>query len=129
MKYILFTLLITFSSCSKNNDINIVSNNLEGKWIEFEARMDTLYFQPFDNKNSMKLNRGKEIINGYLLPKYGSGYYRYYIDAEKIYLNSAFSSDSNYKDYFFKISGDTLFIGNFYNSILGKNLTFIKLGN
>ena len=112
--------------CSKNETIDAFIYNLNGKWIEYIERKDTLSFSSSGDSFSMRLDRGKEIINGYLLPKYGSGYYRYKIEPEIILLNSAFSSNSNFKNYYFKITGDTLIIGNFYKSELGERLIFIK---
>lgn len=127
MKYGLIIFIIIFLSCSKD-DVKIVSSSdLNGKWIETETRMDTLSFESLDNLEIMYLNRGKEIRDGNLLPKAGSGPYHYNLLEEKISLNWILSSDSRFNEYYFKINDNRLVIGNFYGSASGETLTFEKL--
>lgn len=127
MKYGLILFLLTFLGCSNDDTAVVSSSDLKGKWIETETRMDTLSFESLDNLEIMNLNRGKEVRNGNLLPKSGSGPYTYNLSEEKISLNWVLSSDSSFKDYYFKIIGTRLDIGNFYGSTSGKTLTFEKL--
>tara|TARA_R110000823_G_scaffold255888_1_gene377871 strand:- start:90 stop:320 length:231 start_codon:yes stop_codon:yes gene_type:complete len=75
----------------------------------------------------MNLNRGKEIRNENLVPKLKSGTYVYKIIEENISLRWILSSNSNFNDYYFKISGNKLNIGNFYGSTSGETLSFEKL--
>nr|WP_299067364.1 hypothetical protein [uncultured Allomuricauda sp.] len=127
MKYGLLLLALTFLCCSADDTKSLTSTNLQGKWIETETRLDTLSFESWENLEIMNLNRGKEMKDGYLLPKSGSGPYNYILLEEKISLNSMLSSDSNYDDYYLKIIGNKLNIGNFYGDTSGEILTFEKL--
>ncbi len=127
MKYGLLIFVLAYLGCSKD-DANIVpSSELKGKWVETETRKDTLSFESLDNLEIMNLNRGKEISDGNLLPKPGSGPYKYKLSEEKISLNWVLSSNSSFTDYYFKIIGNHLNIGNFYGSASGEILTFEKL--
>ena len=128
MKYgLTLIFVLTLLSCSKNETNIINSTDLKGKWIDVETRQDTLYFESLDNLEIMNLNRGKEIREGHLLPKYGSGPYNYKLSELKISLNWMLSSNSNFNDYYFKIIENKLIIGNFYGSEYGETLTFEKL--
>lgn len=116
-----------FIGCSKD-EVNIpTSNDLKGKWIELETRMDTLFFESLDNFEILNLHRGKEMKDGNLLPKSGSGPYVYKLAEGKISLLWMLSSDSSFKEYDFKIIGNRLNIGNFYGSASGETLVFEKL--
>lgn len=127
MKYGLIIFVLAFLSCSKDSTDMGASSELKGKWIEAETRMDTLSFESLDGLEIMNLNRGKEIRDGNLLPRSGSGPYKYKLLEEKISLYWMLSSDSKFNDYYFKIIGDKLNIGNFYGSTSGEILTFEKL--
>ena len=77
MKKLLFIVfvLVTSTSCDKND---VENSTLNGVWIETIHKTDTLVF---DNQHTgFILNRGTEIRNGYLLPKYLSGPYMYEIE-------------------------------------------------
>lgn len=126
MKYLLIITLI-LSGCSKSDKDFADSSDLKGLWIETESRLDTLSFESWDKLEIMNLNRGKEMKNGFLVPKLGSGSYIYQLSEEKISLNWMLSSDSNPDNYYFKINDDNLNIGNFYGSINGETLTFERL--
>ncbi|MFD0837561.1 hypothetical protein ACFQ0I_17420 [Mariniflexile aquimaris] len=128
MKYgLTLIFMLTLLSCSKD-DTNIANqSDLKGKWVDVETRLDTLSFESLNNLEIMNLNRGKEIREGYLLPKYGSGSYAYKLSELKISLNWMLSSNSNFKDYYFKIIENRLNIGNFYDSEYGETLNFEKL--
>ncbi len=129
MKYALILFALAFLSCSEEdtNTVTVTSSDLKGKWIEIETRTDTLSFELLGDSEMMILNRGKEIRNGFLLPKYNSGPYNYKLAEEKISLYWMLSSNASFKDYYFKVKNTRLQIGNFYNSESGETLTFEKL--
>lgn len=128
MKYVLALIFVlTLLSCSNNETNIITSPDLKGKWVDVETRLDTLSFESLDNSEIMNLNRGKEIREGNLLPKYGSGSYIYKVSELNISLNWMLSNNSNFYDYYFKIIENRLNIGNFYGSEYGETLTFEKL--
>lgn len=127
MKYVVFILLLIIFSCSKNDKQTEDLPELSEKWIEVETRTDTLSFALLGGKEVMFLNRGKEIRNGNMLPKSNSGHYQYWLEDEKISLYWMLSSNSNFNDYYFKIVGNRLNIGNFYSSTSDDILTFERL--
>ena len=128
MKYELIILFIlTLLSCSSDDTNVINSSDLKGKWIEVGTRMDTLFFESWENFDIMNLYRGKEIRNGHLLPKSGSGSYEYKLAEESISLHWMLSSEMNFNNYYFNLEGNRLNIENFYGSPLGETLTFEKL--
>ncbi|MCB0458927.1 MAG: hypothetical protein KDC74_02785 [Flavobacteriaceae bacterium] len=103
------------------------SSDLNGKWIEVKTKTDTLIFKSWESIETMTLNRGKEVRDGQLLPKSGSGPYEYKLATGKISLYWMLSSSYSFNDYNFKRTGDTFVIGNFYNSPSGTTLTFKKI--
>lgn len=112
---LLFFLLV---SCEKNT---IEKAPIDGIWVETTQKMDTLVF---DNQHpSFNLNRGSELRNGYLLPKYSSGLYLYEIKKDSISLRWLFSSSAYGHNYSFKIAleNEQLKIGNFFVDSLNKN--------
>ena len=127
MKYGLLIFVLVFLGCSKDEANIPTPNDLKGKWIELETRTDTLSFESLDNTEVLNLQRGKEMKDGYLLPKSGSGPYVYKLSEGKISLLWMLSSDASFKDYDFKVLGNRLNIGNFYGSASGENLVFEKL--
>ena len=119
---LLFFLLV---SCEKNT---IEKAPVDGIWVETTQKMDTLVF---DNQHpSFNLNRGSELRNGYLLPKYLSGPYSYEIGKDSISLRWLLSSSSYGNNYYFKMDteSDLIKIGNFFEDSLNKNviLTFSR---
>ena len=128
MKYgLIIILMLTLLSCSENETNITNSSDLNGKWVDVETQMDTLSFELMGNTEIMNLNRGKEIRNGHLLPKYGSGPYEYKLLERKISLYWMPSSSASFNDYYFKIIDDKLNIGNFYGSEFGETLIFEKI--
>jgi hypothetical protein len=100
MKKLLFIVfvLVTSTSCDKND---IENSTLNGVWIETIHTTDTLVF---DNQyTGFILNRGTEIRNDYLLPKYLSGPYMYEIENDSISLRWGASSSSYANKYYFKL--------------------------
>lgn len=124
--FFIITLSCALSSCSKDKIDGPIASDLNGKWIEVQTKLDTLTFESWDEMEIVTLGRGKETINGHLLPKLGSGPYQYRFTDEKISLYWMLSSDSRYNDHSFMIAGNKLYIGNFYSSSLGPTLTFKK---
>ena len=128
MKKLLFIVfvLVTSTSCDKND---IENSTLNGVWIETIHKTDTLVF---DNQHTgFILNRGTEIRNGYLLPKYLSGPYMYEIENDSISLRWGASSSSYAKNYYFKLDlkNKEIKIGNFFVDSIntGVILTFTKV--
>lgn len=77
MKHVAIIMVLTFLGCSKNDKDLVDSSNLNGQWIETQLRLDTLSFDFSDSLKIMNLKRGKELKDGYLLPKPKSGSYTY----------------------------------------------------
>ncbi|TXK18367.1 hypothetical protein FVR03_24125 [Pontibacter qinzhouensis] len=124
---ILFLALIgNMVGCKDNNEPTLP---LDGVWLEQSDRLDTIRFVRLDNGPYLSLDRGREIRNGEVLPKYGSGLYNYQIKGDSIsLLNLSSSCSSCYKTYYFVIKGAELRIGDFYekNSPNPQPLIFIK---
>jgi len=128
MKKLLFIVLVLVISTSCDND-NIEKSYIDGVWIETNHKTDTLVF---DNQYSgFILNRGTEIRNGFLLPKYLSGPYMYEIENDSISLRWGASSSSYAKNYYFKLDlkNKEIKIGNFFVDSIntGVILTFTKV--
>lgn len=113
-------------SCEKNNTEKVP---LDGTWIEASHKTDTLVFD--DQHTFFNLNRGTEIRNGYLFPKYLSGSHFYEIRKDSISLRWVFSSSSYGKNYYFNVDSKNgqIKIGNFFVDSLDKNatLTFSRI--
>ena len=130
MKHFVMILLIclSFLSCTKTT---INPGPAKGLWVETSLRQDTLSFIEFDPGNTFILNRGKEIRNGYLLPKTGSGPYDYVVKNDSIGLRVEWSNSFNYQTYYFKFDPqhNLINIGNFYDDSKSKLaiLSFTKL--
>lgn len=128
MKY---TIILVFTlgllSCSDDDIDSNTLTDLNGMWVEVETRSDTLTFESWDGLERMILSRGKEMRDGNLLPKPGSGPYVYKLSEEKISLYWILSSNSNFNDYSFQVIGNRLEIGDFYGSTSKPTLTFEKL--
>lgn len=127
MKYFLWLFAIILFSCSKNESKPKDAIEFNGKWVESKARIDTLSFETSENSNLMIFLRGTEMRDGNLLPKVFSGPYEYRIEEDKIWLYWQLSSNSNFNDYYFKLNGNLIEMGNFYESELGEILNFEKL--
>ena len=128
MKYFLLVILIVFIGCA-GEELPNVEVPLKGKWVDINTTTDTLTFGLLGDKKAMILGRGKEIKDGHLLPKMGSGSYDYdLLSDEIIALRSHLSSNSNFHEYYFQHSGDILTVEKFFeNSTSGTILTFRKI--
>jgi hypothetical protein len=124
-------LIIVFAlslfSCSTDNVTT--STELNGKWVDIHTKTDTLTFGLFGDQESMLLGRGREMRNGSLRPKHGSGpYYYKLLASDTISLRWTLSSNSNFNNYYFKQTGDRLTIEKFFDTTTpGTMLTFKKL--
>jgi hypothetical protein len=117
---------LIFSSCHKQEES---IPGLKGTWIEVDTQSDTIIFNTDLTIGYLNLNRGYELMNGYSLPKTGSGPYSYTIKDDSIRLLWAFSSFGYGSDYFFKFneSNMTFNIGSFGSIETDKTiLTFQK---
>jgi len=128
MKKLIFIafILVTLTSCDKND---IENSSLNGVWIETIHKTDTLVF---DNQfTGFILNRGTEIRDSYLLPKYLSGPYTYEIENDSISLRWTLSSSFKATKYYFELDlqNEQIKIGNFYVDSInnGVILTFTKV--
>ncbi len=109
----------------------ISKEQLQGIWVEVTDRTDTLVFaqEPFHYDKYFTLNRGKEIRNGHVLPKYGSGTYQYQLKDNTISVYNLLSSCYCFHDYHFELKKDQISIGDFYqkNTSGQQRLTFQKV--
>ena len=104
---------------------------LEGVWVEKTDRLDTIFCDDILGGKYFLLGRGKQVIEGHIIPKRGAGLWKYQINpnSNSISLNYLLSSNSRFNNYYFKIGHQMMKIGNFYNSAIPENreLTFVKL--
>lgn len=126
MKNFLPLLLIAFLSC-ENNDITS-TGSLEGKWVDIKTKTDTLIFDSSISADLFLLRRGKEIQNGHLLPKPGTGIYEFKLLPEKISIYNTLSSCYCFNEYFFIHHQEEITVENFYDpASTGILQTFTKL--
>lgn len=123
---VILILFLVCIACKKNKE---KLSSIDGIWVESTKRKDTLNF---NSQNSLvNLERGKELKNGYLLPKIYAGLYFYEIKRDSISLQYSLSSLYKPTNYKFNIdfNKDQITIGNFYLDSLSRNitLTFIKI--
>ena len=120
MKYIIsFVLYLIFTSCS-DDELNISPSDLQGEWIEVESLTDTLLFESRNNSNIFHLKRAQSV-------KFRTGPYEYRLTEDKISLYWMLSSNYKFDDYHFKVIGNRLEIGNFYDSNVDEILIFEKV--
>ena len=132
MKTLFFLTSILFvsltNSCSKF-DVQ-KDEEFNNVWVEEINRLDTITFNINKKEGHLVLNRGVEIRNGYLLPKWGAGPYSYTISSYSISLISGYSECRCSEHYLFKPDHQkrSFIIGNFFaeNSSDPEQLTFIK---
>jgi hypothetical protein len=123
---LLIIFAISLFDCPNNNVI--AQKPVTEKWVDVNTKSDTLTFLTIGGHDYIQLDRGKEMRNGYLLPKSGAGPYRYKLLTDKISLYWTLSSDSNFYDYYFNRVDDTIVIENFYDpNLKGTRQTFKKL--
>jgi hypothetical protein len=115
---------LTLSCCTSDN-----ISPLSGRWVDINTKTDTLTFGSVGGQEHMVLGRGKEVRDGFSLPKYGSGPYQYeLLQGDTISLRWSLSSNSNFHTYYFKQIGHQLSIGDFFDTrTSGSILTFAKI--
>jgi hypothetical protein len=122
--WLLFS-IVPLLGCS--SDAIITENIIEGKWVEATTRTDTISFEIIDKSAMFTLSRGVEFQDGVSKPKYRSGTYLYNLDKDKISLKWLLSSNSEFEEYYFRINGKNLDVGNFYKATYGEILEFDRL--
>ncbi|MEE4260870.1 MAG: hypothetical protein V2I62_13985 [Bacteroidales bacterium] len=127
MKLLFITLSVviySLLSCQKEVDDNEL---FIGSWIESSNNSDTLVFSKHGNQAYFNLNRGKEIRNGYLLPKYNSGLYQYELSEDSIALRWMLSSNGYPHNHYFHhdLDKNQLIIGNFFEDSLSSDLKLV----
>jgi hypothetical protein len=91
-----------------------MQTKLNGTWVGIN-NTDTLTFLVVSQNDYVKLDRGNEMRNGVARPKIGSGPYYYKISPGRISLRWTLSASTDYHDYYFNQSGDSLVVENFYD--------------
>ena len=115
MKKLLLLISLFYFSCDDENNSNPVSATLDGKWINVQAPTDTLIFDSALGDNYFVLARGKEVRDGFLLPKPGAGIYEFKLKSNLISVYNTISSCYCFHDYYFQKKASMLVIGNFYD--------------
>ena len=124
---IAFMACIAFS-CKKQKTAPVPAPETTTSWVESSSRKDTIVFLSSELR-MFELNRGKEMRNGYLLPKTWGGLYTYKFKKDSIEVHYTLSSLYVGKFYSYKIQNDKLYIGDFFQKepTPGQVLTFEKL--
>ncbi len=92
---------------------------LRGNWVEVKKTTDTLSFITLFNDQEFAVLKRAEL--------YRSGPYHYEVLPDnKISMHWSLASTITPDEYYFKIKGNELTIGNFYDSPSGAILTFRK---
>ncbi|MEB2777568.1 hypothetical protein SYJ56_19790 [Algoriphagus sp. D3-2-R+10] len=121
MKYGLIAIFVlAVLSCTNDNLDMVNSPDLRGEWIALNTKTDTLSFETLNGQKFMVLKRAERTF---------TGLYEYkLLPIDQISIKWTLASTYNtYNDYYFKLLGDKLKIGNFYDSPSGTILTFQKL--
>ena len=132
MKKLFFLISVLALGCDDNSvnpdPARSNTDSLEGVWVDTRIETDTLIFDSGISDKHFLFRRGKEMRNGYLLPKPGASIYEFKIKPEIISLYNTLSSCYCFNDYFFSHEGTTITIGNFYDvNSSGDIRTFRKL--
>ncbi|MBN3584467.1 hypothetical protein JYB64_18895 [Algoriphagus aestuarii] len=116
---IVIVLALALLSCTDDSEIVDVEE-LRGSWVNVETTTDTLSFEAlFEGKEFMLLKKAE---------LYRTGPYEYKIlPNTNISIHWSLASTLTFEEYFFKVAGDKLDIGNFYDSPSGEILTFKKI--
>ena len=128
MKFGFIIIILSVLLSCANENLKTNQEALKGKWVDVNTKTDTLTFVISENDKYLIVSRGKEMRDGFLLPKYGSGpYYFNLVSDNKISLNSRLSSNSNFTDYYFDQVGEILKLSDFFNGPTTNILTFKKI--
>lgn len=114
----LFTLAVL--GCTDDTSDFTSIKELRGNWVGVENQTDTLSFEPlFEDKEFVILKR--DVL-------YHTGPYEYkLLPDDKISMHWVLAATLTFHEYHFKVTGDKLTIGNFYDSPSGEILTFRKV--
>lgn len=117
---ILASIILTLLGCTEDNSNPIDKSRLKGNWVGVEDDTDTLSFEPvFEDKEIINLKRAVLLR---------SGHYEYeLLPNDKISIHWMLAATMTFHEYHFKVRGDQLTIGNFYDSPAGPILTFKKI--
>ncbi|QMW06514.1 hypothetical protein [Spirosoma foliorum] len=117
--FYLAALSIGFTGCKQSAPVAPSADGLTGTWIEKSARKDTIIFNldqtGSSSANTLLVNRGREINPaGYLAPKLGSGFYRYYLKGDTISVYDMYASTIYYAPFYIEQKGNELYLDNFF---------------
>ena len=121
MRHLLLALIVLILlGCADDNSNTIDKSQLKGNWVGVEDDTDTLFFETlFEDKEIINLKR-------YVLLR--SGPYEYdLLPNNRISIHWMLAATMTFNEYHFKVRGDQLTIGNFYDSPSGEILTFRKI--
>ena len=125
--FLAFGLTTMILGCQKDESID---SELSGTWIELKNELDTIDFDGWNSERVFILRRGFELVEGHMLPRYGSGIYRFKLKSDTIMINNMLWNCICYPSYFFQMNktGNTFIIGNFYDTTLAasEHITFIR---
>lgn len=112
--------MLVVLSCTDDESEIADIEELRGSWVEMKNTTDTLYFATlFDDKELVQLKRAE---------LYRSGPYEYeLLPNNRISIHWLLAGTMTFDEYYFKVTGDELSIGNFYDSPSGEILTFKKI--
>lgn len=113
-------IILTVLSCTDDESEIVDIKKLRGSWVEAKNTTDTLFFATLvDDKELVHLKRAE---------LYRSGPYEYILlPNNKISIHWLLAGTMTFNEYYFKVTGDELSIGNFYDSPSGEILTFKKI--
>jgi hypothetical protein len=117
---IIVLFVLTLLSCTDDESEIIDVKELRGNWVEIKNTTDTLSFATrFDHTELVFLKRAE---------LYRTGPYEYkLLPNDSISIHWTLASTMTFDEYHFKVTGDELNIGNFYDSPSGTILTFKKI--
>jgi len=128
IKLLSISLVLIMIGCEKSSESK---SEINGHWIELINHQDTISFLSWDSEDVFKVQRGYEMVNGYMLPKYGAGIYSFKLTADSIMINNMMWNCMCFPSHYFKMNttGDTFQIGNFYDTteVATQWKTFFKI--
>jgi hypothetical protein len=112
--------LLTVLSCTDDKSEIVDIKQLRGNWVEVKKPTDTISFVTlFDDRELVYLKRAE---------LYRTGPYEYeLLPNNRISIHWQLASTLTFEEYHFRVTGDKLTIGNFYDSPSGATLSFRKI--
>ena len=106
---------LLFLVACKGNSVDD-PNSLNGQWVEATGRGDTLIFR--DNQTSLlEIKRGYVMLNGYRLPRAGSGLWQYKLLKDyKMEVQNTLSSLYAPTTSHIELKDKILYVSNFYEA-------------